>query len=289
MKFTIKTFRQIIALLSLTSIVWSGEIWANKRTDALRAQATGLDESLVSVELSSGVEQGGVLSLASGSRNPTYLVVMIPGWPCVIRPKVTGGMVSDINIPGNFLIRARRFLVDTDIATLLVDCRSDSGDECSPSYQSSSQREQDLRKLILEVKRRNPTIESIWMVGTSGGTVTSAYIATSVTDLYSGFIHTSTVVRPANRFWFVMESVDYGRASIPQLFIHHLRDPGKQTPHAGVEEIAKKYSLPLVTVAGSTPVRGAIDEHSFVGREREVMREISRAVKSNQLITKTIP
>lgn len=284
-----KAFQTVAILLLFSSIAWSGKVLANKRTDALRTQAAGLDESFVSVELSTGVEQSGVLSLANGSRSPKHLVAMIPGWPCVIRPKVIGGMISDIKIPGNFLIRSRRFLVDADIATLLVDCRSDSGDECSPSYQSSPQREQDLRKLILEVKRANPTIESVWLVGTSGGTITSAYIATSVSDLYSGFIHTSTIVRPADSFWSVMGSVNYGKASIPQLFIHHLRDPGKQTPHTGVEEIANKYRLPLVTVVGSAPVRGAIDEHSFIGREREVMLEISRAVKSKRFVTKVIP
>jgi hypothetical protein len=173
-----KAFQTVAILLLFSSIAWNGKVLANKRTDALRTQAAGLDESFVSVELSTGVEQSGVLSLANGSRSPKHLVAMIPGWPCVIRPKVIGGMISDIKIPGNFLIRSRRFLVDADIATLLVDCRSDSGDECSPSYQSSPQREQDLRKLILEVKRANPTIESVWLVGTSGGTITSAYIAT---------------------------------------------------------------------------------------------------------------
>ncbi len=261
---------------------------ADKRSAALRAQAEGLVESIFTVGLGNGVEQVGVYSRVLESTNPKYLAVMIPGWPCVIRPKVSDGMISEIRIPGNFLIRSRRFLVDRDIATLLVDCRSDSGDECSPIYQSSPERDNDLRKLILKVKETNPTIQKVWLIGTSGGTVTSSYVSARATDFYTGFIHTATIVRPVNDFWSAMRSFNYGKAVLPQLFIHHKRDPGLQTPYELVQDMTSKFEIPLVTVEGASAARGVIDEHSFVGRERQVMREISRAIKSERLLTKSI-
>ena len=43
--------------------------------------AKGLKEQLISVELSPGIQQQGVLSLTTGSAAPTQLAVLFPGYP----------------------------------------------------------------------------------------------------------------------------------------------------------------------------------------------------------------
>ena len=116
--------------------------------------AQGLNEELVSVDLSDKKKQVGVYSIKKGSSNPTKLAVLLPGYPSVVRPVVENGVMTGSKLNGNFLIRSRRFLVDESVASLIVDCQSESGDYCAGNYQASKQRQEDVDQLISEVKKR---------------------------------------------------------------------------------------------------------------------------------------
>ncbi len=85
-------------------------------------QTAGLNEEIVSVDLSGDRKQVGVYTTSSSSKNPTRLAVLLPGYPSVVRPVVENGVMTNSRLSGNFLIRSRHFLVDETIASLIVDC-----------------------------------------------------------------------------------------------------------------------------------------------------------------------
>ena len=101
--------------------------------------AEGLTEELISTNLDNSRKQQGVLSIKTGTHDQSKLAVLLPGYPSVVRPIVENGVMQSSKLTGNFLIRARRHLADDSIATLVVDCQSDSGDYCSSAYQASKE------------------------------------------------------------------------------------------------------------------------------------------------------
>ncbi len=239
--------------------------------------AEGLFEELVAVEIAPGVTQVGVYSVKAGGGVPDILAVLLPGNPSVVRPVVENGAMVRSKLNGNFLIRARRHLASERIATLIVDCRSDSGDSCSSRYQASAARQADVQKLIEAVRGRAPSLASVWLIGTSLGTVSSAFMAAHGGGLYAGVLHTATIteVERAGE----MRDFDYGQIGVPQAFVHHRDDPCGVTRYASVERIAAKFHIPLVSVAGGSDFSGApceaYSQHGFRGKEVEVMRHMA--------------
>ena len=255
------------------------------------AAAHGLNEELVFVDLSGSKKQVGVYSTKQGADKPTKLAVLLPGYPSVVRPVVEGGVMTGSKLNGNFLIRARRFLVDDSVASLLVDCQSESGDYCASSYQASKQRQEDVDKLIGEVKNRVPSITEVWLVGTSMGTISSSFMAVHNPTGYAGAIHTAAITEPyARGSYRELGGFDYKKSVIPQFFVHHIGDPCALTTYSGAKSITEKHGLPLIAVSGGAGFQGAaceaFTEHGFRGKEKEVMNAITAIInsgKANQL------
>jgi len=254
---------------------------------SIPAHAEGLSEELVTVPLGAGREQAGVYSIKTGTRNHTRLAVLLPGYPSVVRPVVENGVMLRSKLSGNFLIRARRFLTDESIATLIVDCHSDSGDYCSPSYQSSSDRHLDVQRLIEAVRSQRPSLSEVWLIGTSMGTISSAFLPTYDPKSYAGAIHTATITEPlVPGSYRELANFEYTRSGIPQIFVHHRDDPCALTTYSGAKRISEKHGVPLITVVGGSGFQGgacqAQTEHGFKGMESQTMRAIANVLKSGK-------
>ena len=250
-------------------------------------QTVGLNEEIVSVDLSGDRKQVGVYSTSSSSKNPTRLAVLLPGYPSVVRPVVENGVMTNSRLSGNFLIRSRQFLVDETIASLIVDCPSDSGDLCTSTYQASKERQEDVDKLITEVKRRTPSISEVWLIGTSMGTISSSYMPIHNPSGYAGAIHTASITEPyARNSYRELGGFDYKKTAVPQFFVHHAADPCFLTTYAGAKSITDKYKIPLITVTGGSDFKGdackAFTEHGFRGKEKDVMRNIGVIIKTGR-------
>jgi alpha/beta superfamily hydrolase len=245
-------------------------------------------EQLVTVDLQGGSKQEGVLSLKNNSSQPTHLAVLLPGYPSVVRPVVENNEMISSRLKGNFLIRARQHLINNELATLVVDCRSDSGDYCSSSYQASLMRYQDVAQLVQLVKQMKPSIKNVWIVGTSMGTVSSSFMSTYEPYIYNGAIHTASITEPYSRNSYrELGGFDYKKSKIPQIFIHHRDDPCHLTTYSGAKSITDKFGLALVTVTGSSntsgPACNAFTEHGFRGKEKEVMTAIQKIISTGKV------
>lgn len=243
----------------------------------------GLQEELITVDLDKDAKQTGLFSIKSGSKNHSRLAVLIPGYPSVFRPAVENGVMISTKLSGNFLIRSRRHLADESIAILTIDCQSESGDICSSSYQASNERQVHVQKLINEVKKRYPTIQEVWLVGTSMGTISSSFMPTYAPRAYAGAIHTAAITEPyARNSYRELINFDYRKSGAPQFFIHHKDDPCYLTTWSGAKSISDKYGVPLITVFGGSNFQGnpcnAFTEHGFRGKELEVMQTIREII-----------
>jgi len=279
----VRSVNYLLSILLVEALVQSTVCIAQN----VPAHAQGLKEELVSVDLTESKKQVGVYSTKTGSDKPTKLSVLLPGYPGVVRPVVENGVMTGSKLTGNFLIRARRFLVDEGVASLVVDCQSESGESCSSYYQASKQRQEDVDKLIAEVKKRSPSITEVWIVGTSMGTISSSFIPVYNPTGYAGAIHTATITEPyAKGSYRELGGFDYKKSPIPQFFIHHSSDPCSLTTYASAKSIAEKYHIPLVTVSGGSGFQGAaceaFTEHGFRGKEKEVMNAITAIIKTGK-------
>jgi hypothetical protein len=254
---------------------------------SIPAHAEGLTEELVSVALDTNRQQAGVYSVRAGTSNHTRLAVLLPGYPSVVRPIVENGAMVRSKLNGNFLIRSRRFLADESIATLIVDCHSESGDYCSAAYQSSQDRQQHVQKLIDAVKGQYPSLNEVWLIGTSMGTISSAFMPIFAPRAYAGAIHTASITEPwAQGSYRELANFDYTRSGIPQVFVHHRDDPCGLTTYSGAKKISEKFGFPLITVLGGSGFQGgacqAQTEHGFKGIEPQTMRAIANTLKSGK-------
>jgi hypothetical protein len=281
LKYLIKPFFILIVL----------QIYPASAQDSA-ASAVNLNEELISVDLGGDKKQVGVYTTSSTSKNPTRLAVLLPGYPSVVRPVVENGVMTNSRLSGNFLIRSRHFLVDETIASLIVDCQSDSGDYCTSTYQASKQRQEDVDKLIAEVKSRTPSIAEIWLIGTSMGTISSSFMPLHNPSGYAGAIHTASITEPyARNSYRELGGFDYKKITVPQYFVHHVADPCFLTTYAGAQSITEKYQVPLITVRGGGDFKGdackAFTEHGFRGKEKDVMHAVGVIIKTgrvNQLV-----
>ena len=250
--------------------------------------AQGLNEELITIELSAGITQSGVYSTKAGVQEPSKLAVLFPGYPSVVRPVVINGSMIESRQNGNFLIRSRRFLPDESIATLIVDCHSDSITVCSSRYQASKKRQEDVDKLINAVRTRTPSIREVWLIGTSMGTISSSFLPFYIPKGYSGAIHTASITEPNAFLSFKeMDKFDYSKPDGFHFFIHHANDPCHVTTYSGAKSITSKAGVPLITVFGGKDFQGAscqaFSQHGFRGKEEEVMAEIASIIKTGKV------
>jgi hypothetical protein len=252
--------------------------------------AKGLIERLISIDLANGKKQVGVLSIKIGEKKPSRLAVLLPGHPSVVRPVVKNNVMIRSELTRNFLIRARRHLADKKIATLIVDCQSEIGPLCESSYQSSKEREEDVQKLIAQAKIKFPTIDQVWLIGTSMGTISSSFMPVYNPNAYAGAIHTASITEPEERnsLYEIIDGFDYKKSGVPQFFIHHEDDPCELTTYSGAKYISKEFNIPLITVKGGSRFRGKpcspFTQHGFRGKEKKVMINIGNIIKAGKAV-----
>ena len=132
----------------------------------------------------------------------------------------------------------------------------------------------DARAVIAEARRRFPGLP-VYLVGTSRGTISVAYLAGALGSEIQGAVLTSSLFgggRPP-----VLGAFDWKSISAPVLFVHHRDDACRQTPYAEAARLADRY--PLISVKGGKPPEsGPCDPfaaHGFFGVEAQTVQAIA--------------
>lgn len=188
---------------------------------------------------------------------PKYLLILFPGGSGEVNPKMVDGKLTYL-ARGNFLMRARKFLVDGEFSTVATD---------------SSPSKSRIQAVIDDLKTRFPAAQ-IYLMGTSKGTFDTMELADYLSDKIAGEIHTSSM-RGISFF-------DAGKYKNRQLIVHHRQDSCSVTPFSAAQAAHDKYGSELLVMEGGISVGDACQafaHHGYNGIEKETAEAIKKWVR----------
>ena len=190
---------------------------------------------------------------------------------------------------GNFLVRTRQLFADSSLAVAIIDAPSDR--QSAPflsGFRQTAEHVVDVKAVIAWLKQKAKI--PVWLVGTSRGTQSAAFVATQLAVLDGGpdgLVLTSTILTD-----------DKGRAvpempleniAIPVLVVHHEQDGCKHCAYSEIPRLMNKLSTTptkeLATFKGGNN-RGdpceAFAYHGFNGLEKDVVGRIVTWIENHQ-------
>ena len=179
---------------------------------------------------------------------------------------------------GNFLPRSRREFIRDGVLPILVDNPSDqqAGDGMSDAFRASERHAGDIHAVLKEVKRRFPGLP-VFIVGTSRGTISAAWLGRALGTEVSGVVLTSSLFRQGKSQAPVLAAFDFTTIQAPLLFVHHREDSCPATPYYEAARLGEKF--PLISVRGGKPPQsGPCDPfaaHGYFGKEPETVDAIT--------------
>ena len=182
---------------------------------------------------------------------------------------------------GNFLVRTRQLFAEQGLLTLVVDAPSDRQ---KPPYlggfRQTPEHVADIKAVIAWARQQASA--PVWLVGTSRGTQSAAFIATQLSglDAPDGLVLTSTMLSDdAGR---PVPAMPLDRIKIPVLVVHHEQDGCKHCAFSAIPGLMEKLGgapkTQLLAFKGGQS-RGdpceAFAYHGFNGIERDVVAQIA--------------
>ena len=233
-------------------------------------------QELVSLPTRDGVTQSYLLDAPAHA--PHALAVLFPGSGGNIRLRREDGEIRFSS--NNFLVRSRRAFVAHGIATAVIDTPSDRSSGMDDDFRSGRSHRADVQAVLADLSRRFPAIP-VFLVGTSRGTVSAAYVASAIDSGVAGTVLTASTYLPSGRRSLYggagLSDFDFSSVKTRLLLVHHRNDGCSLTPYRAAERLAGRF--PLISVAGGKPaVSGpceALSEHGFLGREAETVEAIA--------------
>ncbi len=210
---------------------------------------------------------------------PKASVILFPGGHGGIELSPSGGFGWG---SGNFLVRTRQLFAERGLSVVVVDAPSDR--QSPPflgGFRQTAEHVADIKAVITWLRQQKNV--PVWLVGTSRGTQSAAFIATQLgvkEEGPDGLVLTSTILsddkgRPVTKM--PLESI-----AVPVLVVHHEQDGCRHCSYKEVPLLMKRLTgsprTELVTVNGGED-RGDPCEarayHGFNGRETEVVGKIA--------------
>lgn len=177
-------------------------------------------------------------------------------------------------LSNNFLVRSSHLFALEGFTAAILDAPSDRPSGMSDGFRTSPEHLRDVRAVVnfFAQNYRQP----LFLVGTSRGTLSAAYVATALEEAsVGGVVLTSTYEQ--------IGSLPLERIRYPLLFVHHREDGCQVTPYGKARDLYQRMisnkKKDFVTVIGgdrpqSKPCE-ALSYHGFLGKENEVVRAIA--------------
>jgi dienelactone hydrolase len=188
---------------------------------------------------------------------------------------------------GNFLVRTRQLFAQKGLSVAVVDAPSDrQAASFLGGFRQKPEHVADIKAVIAWLKQQANV--PVWLVGTSMGTLSAAFIATQAGPGEGGpdgLVLTSTIVSfDAGR---PVPAMPLQKIAIPVLVVHHEKDGCKYCAYPQVRAMTEKLSSApkkeLLTFKGGES-RGdpceALAYHGFNGLEKEVVAGIAEWIRS---------
>jgi len=192
----------------------------------------------------------------------------------------------------NFLVRTRRLFSSNGLMVAVVDAPSDRQ---KPPYlggfRQTPEHVADIRAVIAWVRQQANI--PVWLVGTSRGTQSTAFIATQLASADGGpdgIVLSSTMLtdKPGNR---PVPEMPLDKIQIPTLVVHHKRDGCEHCQYGDISRLMEKLTnasrKELLTFEGGKshgdPCE-AMAYHGFNDIEQEVVKKISDWIEEKKNI-----
>jgi acetyl esterase/lipase len=182
---------------------------------------------------------------------------------------------------GNFLVRTRALFAEQGLLTIVVDAPSDRQ---KPPYlggfRQTPEHVADIKAVIAWARQQANV--PVWLVGTSRGTQSAAFIATQLSgpDAPDGLVLTSTML--SDDVGRPVPAMPLDRVKIPVLVVHHEQDGCKHCAFSQIPSLMDKLGgapkTQMIAFKGGQ-TRGdpceAFAYHGFNGIERDVVAQIA--------------
>jgi len=177
-------------------------------------------------------------------------------------------------VSNNFLMRSAKDLAAAGYVVAAVDAPSDQSRGMPDAFRTSPQHAKDIGKIVAYLKEKH-RVNSLYLVGTSKGTLSAAYLSSVMTEPAIDGVILTSAYSPGE-----CTGIDFAAIDEPVLIIHHLYDECRVTPIQGAVELKEKLTespqVDLVVVTGgSPPVSGScspLSNHGFFGMEKPVIQ-----------------
>jgi pimeloyl-ACP methyl ester carboxylesterase len=229
-------------------------------------------ESVVDIPTRPGVSQRLLVAKAA---DPKATVILLAGGHGGLGIFPNGSLKWG---DGNFLIRSRQYFVERGLTTIVVDTPSDRPNLAG--FRQTPEHLADITAVIAWARQQDK--HPVWLVGTSRGTQSAAFVATQARapEGPDGLVLTSTILKDTRGR--PVPAMPLEQLSQPTLVVHHEDDGCSHCLYADIGTLTGKLAhLPrqqLLTIRGGTS-RGdpceAYAYHGFNGLEREVVTQIA--------------
>ena len=200
------------------------------------------------------------------------------------------GTLGNGSLASNFLVRSRRLFADQRLMVAVVDAPSDRQSLAATmrealrgsfGFRQTSAHVADIKAVIAWLRQKANV--PVWLVGTSRGTQSAAYIAPQLAPRDGGpdgLVLTATILwAPSGR---PVPDMELSKLEIPTLVVHHRDDGCSLCRYASIPSLMEKLPAgqrkELLTVEGGwsqgNPCE-AFAYHGFNGRESEVVAKIA--------------
>lgn len=212
------------------------------------------------------------LLLVDRTAAPKAVAVLFPGGEGRVRlPDDISNL--KLGLRGNFLVRSRDLFRDSETVVALMDVPSDREGGMDDGFRTGREHTQDVATVVKDLRARFP-VAKVFLVGTSRGTLSAAYVGRTLGGAVDGVVLTSSVLR--RRSGYSLSGFDFTEIKAPLLFVHHADDGCRVCPYRAAEALGRTY--PLVTVHGGKPAESGACEglsaHGYFGKETETVAAI---------------
>jgi hypothetical protein len=213
------------------------------------------------------------LLVIKGNSKPSTALILFPG---ADGAKHFGEKDGRFWVSNNFLMRSARDLAAAGYIVVAVDAPSDQSHGMSDPFRTSPQHARDVRKIIAYLREKH-RVASLYLVGTSKGTISAAYLESVLDEPAIEGVILTAVYSPAE-----VCGIDFSEIDDPVLLVHHVHDECRVTPFRGAVDLQQRLTgspqVDLVGVTGGIPPASgpcnALSNHGFYGTEQSVIRVI---------------
>jgi dienelactone hydrolase len=213
------------------------------------------------------------LLVIKANSKPSTALILFPG---ADGTKHFGEKDGRFWVSNNFLMRSARDLAAAGYIVVAVDAPSDQSCGMSDQFRTSPQHAKDVRKIIAYLKEKH-RMASLYLVGTSKGTISAAYLASVLDEPSIEGVILTAVYSPDE-----LGDIDFSEIDDPVLIVHHVFDECRVTPFHGAVDLKNRLTespqVDLVGVTGGTRQASgtcnALSNHGFHGTEQPVIRVI---------------